>query len=229
MMTKRTKKTELDKIADKLHVALQKESAGIIESGELMIESRQHLDHGQWMPWLAENFDLSYRTATRYIGVAEYVAKCDTVANFEWLAPTVLYQLADGKYNEAEEKAIRAAIQKQAVGPDLAMQICAELKAPEPKSEPPEPAPKPEPEGDEEDEEDEDSILDGPPPDLPPPEPAATTDFLLPAFEQAIKQLKDLQTKPLHKFASTYHQPADIAAVADFLQQVAAAKKSKAA
>jgi hypothetical protein len=95
------------------------------------------------------------------------------------------------------------------------------------------PAPEPKPEteaaGAASDDDDSDSILDGPPPELPPAEPAPAVDFVLPAFEQAIKQLKELQTKPLHKFVVTYHSADDIAAVADFLSQVATAKKAKAA
>jgi hypothetical protein len=70
-MTKRTKQTALDKITDKLRAALRNENAAITRIGNLLRESRSHLDHGDWMSWLEDNFDLSYRTAIRYIRAAE--------------------------------------------------------------------------------------------------------------------------------------------------------------
>jgi len=46
------------------------------------------------MSWLEDNFDLSYRTAIRYIKAAEYCdGKSATVAN---LALSVLYRLSEG-------------------------------------------------------------------------------------------------------------------------------------
>ena len=50
--------TELDRIATRLRTALRRETTNIIEIGNLLIESRKHLDHGEWQPWLAEHFDL---------------------------------------------------------------------------------------------------------------------------------------------------------------------------
>ena len=78
-------------------------------------------EHGEWQPWLAENFDLSYRTAVRYISAAEYVerkSKSDTVALFADLSPTVLYLLAEGHYSAKEEAAILAATREGRVDND---------------------------------------------------------------------------------------------------------------
>ena len=73
-MNRRTKKTELDKIKEKLRQRLSSETTNIWEIGQLLIKARQQLEleHGEWMPLLAQNFDLSYRTALRYIKVEEY-------------------------------------------------------------------------------------------------------------------------------------------------------------
>jgi hypothetical protein len=92
-------------------------------------------EHGQWMPWLEENFDLSYRTAMNYCHAAEYVArnKLATVANFANVSPSVLYYLADGdRYNEQEEAAILAQAKAgRRIDQDRAADICAALELPE--------------------------------------------------------------------------------------------------
>jgi hypothetical protein len=40
------------------------------EAGDLLIEAKQQLDHGQWLPWLAESVEISERTARRYMRLA---------------------------------------------------------------------------------------------------------------------------------------------------------------
>src|SRR5262245_27400621 len=120
---------ELDQIAAKLRSALQRQTKNIIEIGDLLIKSREHLDHGEWQRWLAENFDLSYRSALRYEATAKYVArKSDTVSDFTNVAPTVLYRLADGGYTEQEEAEIlgQAKIGHR-IDQDQAWQICEAL------------------------------------------------------------------------------------------------------
>lgn len=230
----RAKRTELDKIADDLKLALAKRTATIKEIGDLLIESRQHLKHGEWEPWLTENFDLSYRTALRYVKVAEYTdAKYATVADLEVLSPSVLYRLAEGGYSKEEEAAIWA-VGKTRPGKDRpridinrAQEICRGLvPSPEPDEAKPEPEEKP---LDDPDDDETDSILDGPPPDLPSPEQAAATDFLLPAFDQAIAKLKELSTKRSEKFLGSVHSASDIDAIAEFLAHISHLKGKAAA
>ena len=54
---------------------LRRETTDVILIGNLLIESRKHLEHGEWQVWLAENFDLSYRTAVNYCDAAEFVER----------------------------------------------------------------------------------------------------------------------------------------------------------
>jgi hypothetical protein len=42
-----------------------------IRTGFLLIERKRRLKHGEWLPWLAENFDGHRSTAHRYIELAE--------------------------------------------------------------------------------------------------------------------------------------------------------------
>ena len=175
-MNRRTKKTELDKIKEKLRQRLSAETTNIWEIGQLLIKARQQLEleHGEWMPLLAQNFDLSYRTALRYIKVEEYRrSKIATVANLMSLSPSVLYALVEGEYNEEEEAAILAETAKKGghrIDVDKANEIIFALVPlePEPKAEPDD-----EPDGDDpadSDDDDLDAILDGPPPELTPTE-----------------------------------------------------------
>jgi hypothetical protein len=235
MKATRVKKTKLDKIAEKLRRAFQAESKSIVDIGNLLINAREllEIEHGEWMTWLKDNFNLSYRTAMRYIGAADYCAsKSATVANLEMLSPGVLYRPADGSFTPEEEAGILVATNEGLrIGRERASEICAALTPPrEPEEELGEPEKAAEPESPDDD--DLDAILDGPPPELPPTEPAPAVDFLLPTFDQAIAKLKELSTKPSEKFLGSVHSSGDIEAVAEFLVHVSHLKgkaKPKAA
>lgn len=43
----------------------------IFEAGKRLAAAKEMLDHGQFMPWVTQNFTLSHRTATRYIRIYE--------------------------------------------------------------------------------------------------------------------------------------------------------------
>jgi hypothetical protein len=43
-----------------------------IAVGEGLLEAKALLGHGEWLPWLAENFDFSERTAQKYIRLAKH-------------------------------------------------------------------------------------------------------------------------------------------------------------
>jgi hypothetical protein len=131
-------RTKLDDLADKLHAALRRETKDIIEIGKLLIQSHELVGHGHWMGWLEEHkkrFDLSHRSATRYISAARYTElKLATVANLEManlenLAPSVLYFLAEGRYSAKEEAAILAATREGRVDIERAETIIEEATA----------------------------------------------------------------------------------------------------
>jgi DUF3102 family protein len=233
------RKTALDRIATQLRALLRGETKNVIEIGKLLIESREHLQHGEWLPWLAENFALSDRTALNYMNAAEYVArKSETVSDFANLSPSVLYWLAAGNCNEQEEAAILAATREGRVDQDAAAAICAALAlADDDDAE----------DADNEDADDEDgsgegggqdgdpkenaeieAILDGPPPEVPPPAPnLAPPDYALRDFDDAISALKRLMTKPLAQFAKTTHTANDLEGVECFIRTVAKATFSE--
>src|SRR5262249_4694943 len=127
------RRTELERIATKLRTMLRRDTASIIEKGKLLLRSRALLadEHGQWMPWLAENFDMGYVTANSYCKAAEYVArksKSTTVVNFTNIAAMVLYRLAAGGYSEQVEAEILAQAKAgKRIDEDRALAICEAL------------------------------------------------------------------------------------------------------
>jgi hypothetical protein len=221
----------LDRLAAKLRTALGRETANVIEIGKLLIESRKLLakQHGEWQPWLEKNFDLSYRTAIRYVSAAEYVereSKSDTVSLFANLSPTVLYGLAAGHYNEQEEAAILAAARKGRVDQEGALAICKALAPPDDDDT-----------DDADDQEDggEDDAEKAPPdpeieailaagtdPAVPPPAPIPPPiNFALRDFDDAVGTLKRLMTKSAAQFGDTAHTVEDLKKVRDFIRAVA--------
>jgi Protein of unknown function (DUF3102) len=56
-----------------------------MSAGDLLIEAKAQLQHGQWLPWLKDNCGLSPRMAQNYMRLADHraeiEAKCETVAH----------------------------------------------------------------------------------------------------------------------------------------------------
>jgi hypothetical protein len=68
----------LAELADRIRVEHQAVSTALkeslrhaIEAGELLIEAKKQVGHGQWLPWLQERCAISERTAQLYMRVAK--------------------------------------------------------------------------------------------------------------------------------------------------------------
>jgi DUF3102 family protein len=219
-MSKKVRR-EIALITTELQTALKREAIDIIAIGGLLIEARAQLKHGEWLPWLKENFGSSTHTAENYMAAAHFGAKFETVSNLK-LRPTALYRLGreldnpTGLYGRTTIKAILKAAETEWINEDRADEIARSLQPPEP------------PKTIEEEiaaetaaQSEIDDILEGPPPELPPAPEATVHDVILPPFDQAVTTLAQLQTKPLASFAASTHQPHNIRAVIVFLQEVA--------
>ena len=64
----------------------------VINIGNLLLEAKEQLKHGEWLPWLKANFGSSIRSAQNYMAAARFAAKYATVAHLR-LRPTALYLL----------------------------------------------------------------------------------------------------------------------------------------
>jgi len=223
-----TQRTALDRITAQLRTVLRRETTDIILIGNLLIEARKHLDHGEWQPYLAENFDLSIRTAQNYFTAAEYVARkkqIGIIADFANLSASVLYHLAAGHFEERVEAAILAEARKRRVDTDAMWAICEKFAPADDTDDQEDGDEDRHDSGDEKDAESE-AILDGPPPAVPPPAPnPPPTDFALRDFDQAISALKRLMTKPSTQFARTIHSADDLEGVESFIHAVMKARR----
>jgi hypothetical protein len=228
----KVRETALDRLTAQLHMILRRETTDVIAIGKLLVKSRKHLPHGEWLPWLARNFDLSYRSAMNYCDAAEYAdrkSKSATVADLRNVSPTLLYALAAGRYDVEEEAAILAATRKGRVDLTRATAIRDKLAPKELKIEidlSDEIAEAAEALKAVEDAEI-DAILDGPPPAVPPPAPNVTPDVALRTFDTAIGMLKQVMTKPPTRFADTIHADNDLQNVESFLRAVANERKTR--
>jgi hypothetical protein len=189
-----------------LHTALKRETTDIIAIGDLLVEANAQLDHGEWLPWLAENFGSSVSTADNYLAAARLAAKFPTVANLR-LRPTALYVLGhdlaspSGLYDRKAIRAIFSEAKTKWVNAQRAREIALLLQKPKSCETIEEMKAKTADETAAQAETDD--ILDGPPPELPASPEATVHDVILPPFDQAIKTLANLQTKSLEKFAAT--------------------------
>lgn len=84
----------------------------IIEIGRELIQAREELRHGEWLPWLSREFGWSEWTARNYMAVAESFGKSGIIHDFSKLQidGTALYALAapevpEGARQEAIERA----------------------------------------------------------------------------------------------------------------------------
>jgi Protein of unknown function (DUF3102) len=230
-MTKRIRR-DIGLIAEQLQVVMKREAADIIEIGDLLLEAKDQLEHGEWLPWLKTNFGPSTTTAENYMAAARFAAKIPNVVNLK-LRPTALYLLGrelddpSDFYSPKVIKAILKAAETEWVNTERAFEIARSLQPPEP------PIEDREAEwiaAEEAERSEIDDILEGPPPDLPPAPEATVRDVILPPFDQAVGTLAQLQTKPLASFIATTYEPDRIRAVIIFLQEVAdAIEKRKAA
>lgn len=234
-MTKKVAR-DLGVISGELQTALKGEATNIIVAGGLLVEAQEQLEHGQWLPWLKANFGSSVSTAENYMNAARLAAEFPTVANLK-LRPSALYVLGRcwshhyGPFSRAKViEAVLAAAENEWVDSDRAREIARSLSPPKDEGKAAEAAAAAAEAVAEaaaaakaaaaENEAEAESILDGPPPELP-PTPDAAHDVILPPFDQALKTLGSLITKPLDRFVATSHAPSSIRATGDFLIDVA--------
>jgi hypothetical protein len=67
----------------------------VVEIGKLLHEAHEQCEHGEWLPWLNDNFSWSIDTATRYRDVYD-LSQIPQFADFaEWdISTSAIYLLA---------------------------------------------------------------------------------------------------------------------------------------
>jgi hypothetical protein len=195
--------------------------ANIIKRGNLLQEAKDQLERGQWPPWLEENFLMDERTAQRAMAAAKFAAKYDNLSDLR-LTKSALYELSSEDYPTKVVKAVLNEAKSVIVSHQRVWEINGDLNPPEPEAvEDWDAEIKRREQEQAEAEAEAEKLLDGPPPDLSPPEPLVPVDFALAQFNSAIKALGELQTKSVNRFTSTTHSADELRKVADFLFTVA--------
>ena len=79
--TLRSLQTAVNELHAKVESNLKSAKEIAAEAGAKLIEAKSILKHGEFKPWIAENFCFGYRTAKRYMDVAQ--AKMTSVSLFD--------------------------------------------------------------------------------------------------------------------------------------------------
>lgn len=93
--------------AERIKIRLRRTAEDIVEIGKELVEIKNKLTHGQFLPWIKAEFSMSVDTAGRFMQVASRFGDIPQIAEFN---PSVLYQLAapstpDEVVEKATEKA----------------------------------------------------------------------------------------------------------------------------
>ena len=83
--------------------------------GEMLIEAKKELSHGEWLPWLKEHCEISERTAQAYMRIARKVAEMDiakSAAVADLPLRTALKAIADEQPKDALWPAANASPEK---------------------------------------------------------------------------------------------------------------------
>jgi hypothetical protein len=83
----------LDELEQEFAATLTNDVPNIIRRGELLIEIKETLGHGEWLPWLRKKFALSQSTAQNYMNAATFAGKYPTVRDLK-IGARALYRLA---------------------------------------------------------------------------------------------------------------------------------------
>jgi hypothetical protein len=68
--------TEVNTAHDRAHDAARSAIEHAIECGRLLIEARQKVNHGGWLPWVENNLQFGARQAQKYMRLAEHAGDC---------------------------------------------------------------------------------------------------------------------------------------------------------
>jgi Protein of unknown function (DUF3102) len=113
---RRNNRRSLKVIEAGLAKSLAANDKSMIESGEWLVEAKEHLvEHGEWLPWLEVHFPHSVPTAERWMRVAVLCAKFVKLTNLK-INKGALYHLAD-KIDDLDDRIISDIVKAAAKNP----------------------------------------------------------------------------------------------------------------
>ncbi len=95
---------ELQAVTNRIKERLTRQVADIIATGRDLIEVKSKLEHGQFASWLNRSFNMTVRTAQKYMRAAEWVADKSELSSH--LTPTTIYLLSAPSTPEAAQRQV---------------------------------------------------------------------------------------------------------------------------
>ena len=95
---------ELQAVTSRIKDRLIRQVTDIIETGRDLIEVKSKLDHGQFQSWLNLSFNMTVRTAQKYMQAAEWMADKSELSSH--LTPNTIYLLSAPTTPEAAQRQV---------------------------------------------------------------------------------------------------------------------------
>jgi hypothetical protein len=131
LKTKEDKQQHLTILAEDTRSRLKRSAMDIYYIGLNLLEAQRIIDHGQFLPWLRQEFGMSKTSAYEFIHVAEaFESKFPIIGNLiNSIAPTALYKLAAPSTPQgARDEAINLVKTGEVVDPSVAKNLIKKHK-----------------------------------------------------------------------------------------------------
>ncbi|MEH2361772.1 DUF3102 domain-containing protein [Nostoc sp.] len=133
LKTKEEKQQRVTTLAEDTRRRLKRSAMDIYYIGLNLLEAQNIIEHGQFLPWLRQEFGMSKTSAYEFIHVAEaFESKFPIIGNLiNSIAPTALYKLAAPSTPEAaRDEAINLVKTGEVVDPGVAKNLIKKYKTP---------------------------------------------------------------------------------------------------
>ncbi len=85
----------IDQITVEINFYKEQTAQNIIEIGKRLIEAKQQLQHGEWLPWLRDKVDFTERSAQNFMKIAQEYSKTQPVSYLPYTKLLALLQVPD--------------------------------------------------------------------------------------------------------------------------------------
>ena len=96
--------TELQAVTARIKDRLTRQVSDIIETGRDLLDVKSKLEHGQFESWLSFSFNMTVRTAQKYMRAAEWMADKSELSSY--LTPSTIYLLSAPSTPESAQRQV---------------------------------------------------------------------------------------------------------------------------
>lgn len=94
----------VDQITLEINFYKAQTAQNIIEIGKRLIEAKQQLQHGEWLPWLRDKVQFTERSAQNFMRIAQEFSNTKTLADLPYTKLLTLLQVPEGDRDEFIQK-----------------------------------------------------------------------------------------------------------------------------